>query len=202
MKIALINGSPRVKDSTSGALLDDLKKCISKGHNFVHFHFNKPDVDKEIVTQLSCCDVWVFAFPLYIDGVPSHLLSCLNCIEKMFENKKGIRVFCIVNSGFYEGIQNAIAIEIMKNFCEKITAQWGFGIGVGGGGGLNHMKAIPLGYGPKKSVGKALQILANSMETNAQYEDIFISISFPRLLYKIAAERIWKQQAKKNGKKI
>ncbi len=203
MRIAMINGSPKAKDSTSGALLEDLQKCISSDLVIEQFHFIKPEIDETIASKLNSCDVWVFSFPLYVDGIPSHLLSCLCQIEEMSIDNKNIRVFAIVNSGFYEGIQNAIAIQILKNFCVKLNLKWGMGIGVGGGGSLAYVKSVPLGKGPKTSLGKAFKTLADNLNNNNSFShDSYLSVDFPRLFYKISAEMGWKQMIKKNGKAV
>lgn len=201
MKIAMINGSPKSKSSTSGQLLKELLTCISNDAVCKEFCFNKSKVDERVVSELKDCDVWVFALPLYVDGVPSQLLSCLYQIEKMGIGNKNIMVFGIVNSGFYEGKQNDIAIEILKNWCGKSELQWGMGIGVGGGGALSKMQSVPLGKGPKKSLGNAFHILKNKIESKTTAEDIYISINLPRRLYKLFAEMGWKQMIKKNGGK-
>lgn len=201
MRIAMINASPKSSNSASAELLKDLKACMKKDHIYSDITFHNSDVSDAAISNLNVCDAWVFAFPLYVDGVPSHLLSCLQQIETSDIPNKNIMIYCIVNSGFYEGKQNAIAIEIMKNWCYKSGLQWGSGIGVGGGGGLSQMKSAPIGKGPKASLGKAFSTLGNHIENKTTSENIYISIDFPRWLYKLAAETGWKQQIKKNGGK-
>ena len=34
-------------------------------------------VSQEAIEKLKNIEVWVFAYPLYVDAVPAHLLSCL-----------------------------------------------------------------------------------------------------------------------------
>ncbi|MDE5933436.1 MAG: hypothetical protein K2H40_13295, partial [Lachnospiraceae bacterium] len=41
MKIALLNGSPKVKNSSSGILLTDLKRCLSE----------QPDTDRSAMPE-------------------------------------------------------------------------------------------------------------------------------------------------------
>lgn len=201
MKIALINGSPKSKNSASGELLNELKPRITNSAIINEFCFNKPQIDDTTISQLNDCDVWVFSFPLYVDGVPSQLLSCLYQIEKSSVVNKNIMVFGIVNCGFYEGKQNAIALEILKNWCDKLKLQWGMGVGLGGGGGLAQMQFAPLGVGPKKTLGKAFFTLKNNIESKTTAPNIYLSIDFPRWLYKAFAQMGWKQMIKKNGGK-
>ena len=116
MKIAMINGSPKSKDSTSGQILKELKTCLINDATYTDYQFNKPQPSEEALLTLNDFDVLVFAFPLYVDGIPSHLLSCLKKIQQSGLSNKNITVYCIVNSGFYDGIQNSNAVEILHNW--------------------------------------------------------------------------------------
>lgn len=201
MKIAMINGSPKSKNSASGELLRELMACLTTDVTFKEFCFNTPKIGNEIIDELNLCDVFVFAYPLYVDGIPSHLLSCLRQIEEIGIQNRSIMVFGIANSGFYEGKQNAIALEILENWCNKLGLQWAMGLGIGGGGSLSRISSTPLGRWPKKSLGIALHTLREHIENKTSAENLYISVDFPRCLYKIGAEMGWKQMIKKNGGK-
>lgn len=203
MKIALINGSPKVKNSASECVLQALKSILPDDHEIIEFQFRVPKPSNLDLAQIAECNVLVFAFPLYVDGLPSHLINCLYQMETFFKTKptKKITVYSIVNSGFYEGHQNDIALEIMKNWCEKVKLNWGQGIGIGGGGMLPMLVGLPDGKGPKKNLAKALNTIASSIITSTTAENVFISPNFPRFAYKLAAEMGWRQQVKANGLK-
>lgn len=201
MKIALINGSPKANNSASEELLNELTYYIDINNQTEYFLLNRPHISDEDITRLNSCDVWVFAFPLYVDAVPSQLVSCLCEIEKKTDKNKTIKVFAIVNCGFYEGIQNETAIQIIKNFCSKAGLEWGMGIGFGGGGALSFVKSVPNGKGPKKQLGEALKNMADNIENNSESENIYISIGLSYLAYKFGAEFGWRKLIKLNGKK-
>lgn len=135
---------------------------------------------------------------LYVDGIPSNLLACLEQLEKA-EIKQNIGVYCIVNCGFYEGIQCKTAIDILKNWSDKLGLSWGMGIGFGGGGGLAYMGKYPVGKDPKVSLGKSLGFMSERILHRESAENKFISINFPRFLYKFGAESGWRQVMKENG---
>lgn len=204
MKISLINGSPKFKNSASGCLLQELKPFLEHDNNLIsEYHFREPQLNTGEMEQLAQCDVLVFAFPIYVDGIPSHLLNCLIQLESFFSTikAKDIIVYSLVNCGFYEGHQNALAIEMMKNWCAKAELQWGQGVGIGAGGMLTAIKNVPIGNGPKKDLGIAFEKLANNILKASSGEDIFITANFPRILYKLAAERGWRKSIKANGLK-
>ncbi|BCN31240.1 hypothetical protein [Anaeromicropila herbilytica] len=207
MQIALINGSPKYKNSASEVILEDLEECLKKNPNIkvTHFSFLKPQIDQKDIKSLFSCNCWVFAFPLYVDGIPSHLLNCMIQLEKYIgahpNVPKTIHVYGISNSGFHEGKQNIIAIEILKNWCIKSGLIWGQGLGVGAGGMLAGLKKVPLGHGPKKNLGKAFEPFVSNIVHRKSEEIIVTSANFPRLAYKIAAEFGWRKQIKANGLK-
>ncbi len=59
--------------------------------------------------------VLVFVFPLYVDSIPSQLLQFLIILGERKDLNHDIMVYCVVNNGFFEGTQNYIAIQQMKN---------------------------------------------------------------------------------------
>ncbi|MEG2916647.1 MAG: hypothetical protein RR891_11020 [Clostridium sp.] len=203
MKIALINGSPKAKDSGSGHILQGLKSFFDGSHSILEYFFRKHQIDNDQMKEISQCEAIVFAFPLYVDGIPSHLLRCLIQLEEFFSaiDKKDIRVYALVNCGFYEGQQNILAINMIENWCEKSKLKWGQGIGIGGGGMLLSVKNVPLGHGPNKNLGEALKVVSNNILKGQSGENLFIKPNFPRLAYKLAGERGWRQGIKANGLK-
>lgn len=201
MRIALINGSPKVNNSASGSLLEDLKGYFEKKEEVVEFAFHATTISKEEIEVLAKADAWVFAYPLYVDGIPGHLLSCLIQLEEVCLQNPQIYIYGIVNCGFYEGIQAEFALKILQNWSIKAGFSWGGGIGIGGGGGLAMMPKMEPGQGPKAPVDKALEALAATVFQHGSQENNYVSVAFPRFLYKIGAQIGWRQMIKKNGGK-
>lgn len=205
MRIALINGSPKVKESASGSLLESLKAYFL-GENLtpedvVEIGLHKGALPGNALEELERADGLVFACPLYVDGIPAHLLSCLVQLEKAGWKKDGVHVYGIVNCGFYEGIQAEFALDILKNWCGKAGVIWGGGIGVGGGGGLAQMPDVKGGHGPKAPVEHALKEMGEKILQKEIQENTYVSVAFPRRLYKMAAQMGWRQMIKSNGGK-
>lgn len=201
MKVALINASPKRSESASKALLDDLKGLFHEEHTIKEIFLHTPNITEEEIRDMCNYTAWVFAFPLYVDGIPSHLLSCLCKMEHIGIDCENIRVYAIVNCGFYEGKQASNALAIIKNWCDKTGLVWGAGIGFGGGGSLEYMQGVPLGRGPKGTLGKAFDELTSAILTQTFRENIYTSIGFPRFLYKIGGDRGWKKMIIENGGK-
>ncbi|MDE5820551.1 MAG: NAD(P)H-dependent oxidoreductase, partial [Lachnospiraceae bacterium] len=119
MKIALINASPKMNQSASATLLEELQLSISETAEVTETALHTSVISEEMWEKLKSADVWVFSCPLYVDGIPGHLLSCLMQLEKAKWQEREIRVYGIVNCGFYEGIQAKFALALLKNWCEK-----------------------------------------------------------------------------------
>lgn len=201
MKICIINGSPKVSKSTSELLIEYLMPFI-KGNEIVTYNVCKTDFFKTQFSQIQSSEVIVFVFPLYIDSINSHLLRFIIELEKRGFENKNINVYCIINNGLYEGWQNHVASDIMKNWCKSTGLTYGQTLGVGAGEMLPFLKDVPLGYGPNKDIGIALQELSRNILSLNQGEDLFISPNCPRRFWKIASSfYFWYPRAKKNGLK-
>ncbi len=199
LRIALINGSPKAKDSASECLLEELKNQLKDSvvseYSFRTSELKNPE---EVIDH----DVLVFAFPLYVDGVPSQLLYCLEELKEQLKgHKTHILVYAICNAGFYEGHQNQYALQILRNWCIKSGVTWGQGIGIGGGGMVHSLRNVPRGKGPKKKLSQALDDLADNIMRMSSADNIYVNPGIPRVLYKLAAEMGWRQNVKANGLK-
>lgn len=201
MKIALINGSPKVKNSASGTLLDDLKSYFGEQTEIVEFGFHASTMPSGAIEELANADAWVFAFPLYVDGIPGHLLSCLVQLEEARLQNPQSHIYGIVNCGFYEGIQAEFALKVLQNWSVKTGFVWGGGIGVGGGGALAMMPKVEGGKGPRAPIEKALSVLADTILKREAQENRYVSVAFPRFMYRMAAQLGWRQAIKANGGK-
>ncbi len=201
MRIALIDGSPKANNSASSVLLKDVKGYLGEEAEVVHFGFHSSAVSKEVIEELSGTDAWVFAYPLYVDGIPGHLLSCLIQLEEARLQNRQIHIYGIVNCGFYEGIQAKLALKILHNWCLKAGFIWSGGVGVGGGGGLAMMPKLEPGHGPKAPIDKALADYSEVILNKKKQENTYVSVAFPRFLYKMGAQIGWRQMIKANGGK-
>lgn len=199
MKIALINGSPRRKNSASAFLLKELSEksadCVCTE---IALHA-RGTVTDTAVSELLESDALVLAFPLYVDGVPSHLLAELCEMQRLLAGRKPLSVYAMVNCGFFEGQQAKTALRIIENWCVRCGFGWCGGIGVGGGGMLLSLRNVPAGHGPRKPVSEAVSCLSEAIRESRPINNRFVSPAFPRLLYKLAAQSGWREKIRKNG---
>lgn len=206
MKIALINGSPKFKESASSRLLGISKEVATTCgvSEFVEIHFRKGDTPtEEQLTQLSAADAWIFAYPLYVDGIPGHLLQVLRRLETAGMSNPNRKIYGICNCGFYEGEQNESALEVLRNWSTKCGYIWGGAVGVGGGGAtlsLTSMGTVGTVFmGP---VSRAVEALGQAVAGNRILETRYVSIALPRWIYTICAHDGWKKKIKAAGGKV
>lgn len=201
MKIGIINGSPRGKKSNSEILIKYLCSLLEE-HQINKYYLFTSKIDSEIKSEIHNADVLIFAFPLYVDSIPSHLLETIVKFEEEKIINSKTKIYCIVNNGFFEGKQNQLAILQMKNWCQKTGAEWGQGVGIGAGEILSYLEKVPLGKGPLKNLGKALNRLSNNIKTLNSDNEIYINPNWSRLLYWIQGTISWIIKARRNGLKI
>lgn len=141
MKTVFINGSPKRKFSASEYFLD-VQRFFVRGNTVKEKLRTKNDYER-ILNTLVDADTVVFCLPLYVDGVPSHVLSFLKEMECFCKNNNlQLNVYVIANGGFIEGNQNRALLQVFENFCTRSGLKWRGGIGVGGGVMLNVLKIM------------------------------------------------------------
>lgn len=197
MNIALINASPKRGDSASKTVLQALQKRLT-GAEITSYDSVSGDAPS-LLRAVRGCDAIVFAFPLYVDGIPANLLRQLAQIcPSVAQAAPQAKVYALVNNGFYDGCQNALALEMMRHFTQEAGLIWGQGIGIGAGG---MMHSVPIGAGPFMRLGEKLDALADTILQGRSADTITLDPNFPRFLYMQAAHMGWRLQARKNGLK-
>jgi multimeric flavodoxin WrbA len=199
VKISIINGSQKTGESNSGIIVNVLNGLISKEYEVSNYKLGTEQFSSAICKEISVSDAIIFAFPLYVDSLPSNMLKLLIELEN-YVKKHNIIVYAIINNGFYEGKQTHIAFEILENWCERGGIQFGGGIGQGTGEMLGILKNAPLSKGPLNNLGRALESLVTNIESGTVSGTTYLSPYFPRFLWRLMATyTFWRPQAYKNG---
>ena len=136
MKTVFLNCSPKKRFCASAYFL--FLQRIFIGGEKVNEKLRTPADHARVLEQIRDAQAVVFGLPLYVDGVPSHVLRFM---EEMVifcrENGMNLRVYCVANNGFIEGKQNEPLMQIFEHFCTRTGLVWGGGVGIGGGVMLN-----------------------------------------------------------------
>ena len=136
MKTVFINCSPKKRFCASSYFL--FLQQLFIGGKKVTEKLRTPADHSRILEQLRDAQAVVFGVPLYVDGIPSHVLRFMEKMEAFCkENGLRLSVYCIANNGFIEGKQNEPLMQCFENFCVRAGLSWGGGVGIGGGVMLN-----------------------------------------------------------------
>lgn len=136
MKTVFINCSPKKRFCASSYFLA-LQRMFIGGEKVTAKLRTPADYDG-ILNQIKDANAVVFGLPLYVDGIPSHVLRFMEKMESFCkENTLRLSVYCVANNGFIEGKQNEPLMQAFEHFCVRAGLTWGGGVGVGGGVMLN-----------------------------------------------------------------
>ncbi len=136
MKTVFINCSPKKRFCASAYFLALQRLFI--GGKKVNEKLRTPADHARILEQIKEAQTVVFGVPLYVDGVPSHVLRFMEEMEAFCrENDLHLSIYCVANNGFIEGKQNEPLMQIFEHFCSRAGLTWGGGVGIGGGVMLN-----------------------------------------------------------------
>ena len=136
MKTVFINCSPKKRFCASAYFLA-LQRLFVGGKKVTE-KLRTPADYTRILDQLKDAQSVVFGLPLYVDGIPSHVLRFMEEMESFCrQNDLHLSVYCIANNGFIEGRQNEPLMQVFEHFCSRAGLTWGGGVGIGGGVMLN-----------------------------------------------------------------
>ena len=136
MKTVFINCSPKKHLSVSSYFLF-LQRLFVRGEKVSEKLRTQADHGR-ILEQLKNAQAVVFCLPLYVDGIPSHVLRFMEEMEGFCrQNDIHLSLYCIANNGFIEGCQNEPLMQSFEHFCGHAGLNWGGGVGIGGGVMLN-----------------------------------------------------------------
>lgn len=199
--IVAINGSPKTKDSVSAIFIHQIESIISREIPIYQAAqlARQTDVDSVLGSILDA-EVLLIVFPLYVDSLPAQLIKALTLLETAAKSTDHClpNVYAICNCGFFEAKHNRLALDMIKNFCDRAGFCWCFGIGVGGGGMVGSM-AKNMAKGPSANVYGAILKLCDSVKNgHAEQENILVTPKIPRFLYKLGGNIGWRRMIKAN----
>lgn len=132
MKTLLVDCSPKKKLSTSSYLLSNLSVQITGEKEKIKLMPKNYDA---ICQSMREVDAVVFAMPIYVDGVPGSVLRFFEYVQNFCAKDPlpPVKIYAIVNCGFYEGKQTKTCHRMIANWCERCGFQYMGGIGQGAG---------------------------------------------------------------------
>lgn len=133
MKITIVCGSPKKRFSTS-MYFSMILKFFLIGNQVNIIQLKSVREYNKLISTLQETEVLVFAFPVYVDAIPSTMLEYLHKLQlDISKNSYHMKVYGLTNCGFYEGKQCCLTLDMLKNWCARTKVQWCGGIGIGAG---------------------------------------------------------------------
>ncbi|MCR5213438.1 MAG: hypothetical protein K6E10_03410 [Eubacterium sp.] len=200
-KALLINCSLRADNANTKKILTALSDKLSPEKEIINLSSYMSNMES-ILPKIKASDRIILGIPLYVDGIPSHVLRLMKMIEisGSIKNKK---IYIVTNMGFYESSQEENLLAMARKWTEDCDAIYGGGLGIGAGEMVCKMIDGPAAEkGPSKNAALALNTLAQAINGAESIEDIYVNpYMFPRSLYMLAANSGWTRGIKANGLK-
>lgn len=148
MKTLLIDASPKRKFSNSAYFMG-ISRLFMGGRKNKCTKAKLPRTSKydEVFEQIRATDRVVLATPLYVDGLPSHVLRFLMALEQFCkENNVTFDIYVLANCGFFEGRQTRHLMEQVRTWAERAKVNFCGGVGIGAGEMLGFIRILPFIY--------------------------------------------------------
>lgn len=208
MQISFIIGSPKMGESFSATILDMIRSELQQKGSIDAaskvYNINRKRLDEAELEEVIAGDAIVLAFPLYVDGIPGHVVEQLHTLEKAIK-KSGhtdIVFYGIINNGFIESIQNCNAARMLELFAKKTGIRMGQVLAIGSGEANRSMLSMnmALGQGPLKGMDKPFEIFVANIAAQKQGETLYMQPSYPGWFFRFYGNRMfWDTQARRNG---
>lgn len=187
-----INGSPRLENSNSNYFLNRIKD-----NEKIKFIYR--DKFSDILKNITEVDTIILCFPLYVDGPPCKVIEFMEYINNNNIDISNIKIYTIINSGFWEAKHNRTASLIVENFANSNEAKYmgTFNIGAGEIVGkrdkvkLYKLVSIPFLFKIRK--------FKNSINDGSEIKLETTIKPMSKRLYVFMANINWKRQMVRNG---
>jgi len=217
----LLIGSPKINNPSTSALLGEhlLKQLKKNEWETESLNINEcfKKGGSNLCSAIDRADTIVISFPLYIDTLPYQVTKAIEVMAYHCNITRAKNFLAIVNNGFPESHQNAVALAICKNFALECGMTWVGGLAMGAGEGLlsgqpaagfkglKGLKRPPLYY-----VNRALNVTAKALAEGhpvpekaaqliAKNPIPLISFDLWRWVFIKLGKKIWEKEAMKNG---
>ena len=145
MKVLILNGSP--KKHGASKYLSGIVKCMLIGCSITEYSLRNENDYEAILLGFKEADAVFLSAPLYVDGIPSHMIRFLKEAEFFCkEHPCRFKLYAVSNNGFIEGRQSELHLEQYRCWCDRAGIIWGGGVGLGGGVMLHVLAYVALVY--------------------------------------------------------
>ncbi|MDU9047682.1 MAG: flavodoxin family protein [Candidatus Electrothrix sp. Rat3] len=220
----LIIGSPKRKDSCTSAVLGEhlLKRLVRHKWETESLCLTEDIQDSKgrstLCAAVDQADAIIISFPLYIDSLPFLMTKAIEIIAShraRIKNDRKQKLYVLINNGFPESLQCAVALAICHNFSTECGMTWSGAITLGAGEALVSGQPLAGFKGgalrpPLLYVIRALNITADAIAMGCPIPEKavrliakkplpFISFDAWRWLFMQVSSKKWKKMAKQHA---
>jgi len=139
----LIVGSPKTTSPSTSSVLGShvLEQLGERGWETesmtLRANLNREEGEAELLASVDRAGLILLVFPLYADALlylVTKALATISARRQRSARPTPQRLVAIVNSGFPETLQNAVALAICQEFAYQSGMLWSGGLALGGGG--------------------------------------------------------------------
>lgn len=185
--ILILNGSPRAPRSNSkkfAALFEGASSLPTETRMI------RPGQEAGLRLAVEQASQVLLVFPLYADSVPVPLLRFLNFLE---QNPPASRptISVLVNCGFLEPEQNAVAVRIIQLFCRQNGYPFGSALMIGSGEAILD---TPFQWLARRKIRRLARSMADGKPCTLK-----VTMPLPKRLFLRASTAFWEEYGRRNG---
>lgn len=208
MNAFVLVGSPKGRNSSSFLLGAKLAEGLERHGAATRLELLQPALrtaegERWLLDRIGASDIVVFAFPLYVDSLPSPLTRLLELVagERAGDGRQATRLLAVVvQCGFPEPRQCDTAVGICRLFARRTGMRWGGALAMGMGGSLERgIEKLPRGG---RNVLRALDMASESLARGEgippEASDLFAAPFLPRWMYTLFGNLGWRILLRRN----
>lgn len=197
-RVLLLVGSPKGLARSTGSrrgavILDALQDRGAEVRKLHILPAVSSAVGKEaLLDEVRLADSILLAAPLYVDSLPAPVINALEVLsESGAETRNDKQMLALLNCGYPEASQNAVAVQICESFAHGMGWAWAGGIAVGGTGFRGDaMQRIAAGVA---------DALLQEEPVPEEIIRLAATSAMPTWLYVLGGNVMWRRQARANG---
>lgn len=160
---------------------------------------------QELLKAVDVAALFVLAFPLYVDALPTLATEALERIAAHRQTQPSptpAAFLAIANCGFPEARHNTTALAICQQFAVEAGFGWAGGLALGAGGAINGRPLAQAG-GMARHVVRALDLTAAALAVGQPAPEEAVALlarpMMPLRAYTFMGDLGWRMQARRNG---
>jgi hypothetical protein len=206
----LIGSAKPAGESTSEALATYLaqrleQQCVPTAIAHVARVLRTETRTVELLQAVDAADLFVLAFPLYVDALPYLATAALERIaaHRLTQPSPTPAAFlAIANCGFPEAHHNDTALAVCEQFAAAAGFCWAGGLALGAGGAINGRSLAQAG-GLVRHVVRALDLAAAALAAGQPAPPEAVALlarpMMPLRAYTFVGDLGWRMQARRHG---